>query len=72
MVICLCRVCVCVCVCVYTSSLSIILLIDGQVISIAWQCTLGYMCLFKLVFSFVLDVPGVEMLGHMVVLVLVF
>ena len=35
--------------------------------------TLGCMYLFKLVFSFSSDIyPGVELLGHMVVLILVF
>jgi len=65
--------------CMYTASLSIHLLIDTQVTSISWQLwiillwTLECMYLFELVFLFFFDIyPGVELLGHMVVLFLVF
>ena len=71
---------VCVWVCVYTtSSLPIHLLMDTQVAYISWQLwimllrTLGCVYLLELVFLFFSDIyPGVELLGHMVVLFLVF
>ena len=52
---------------------------DTYVASISWQLyimlllLLGYMYLFELVFSFFWDIcPGVELLGHMVVLFFLF
>ena len=66
--------CVCVCVCLCVSHIFFIhSSADGYIgcfhILIIINNALGCICLFKLVFTFCLDIYlGVEFLGHMVVL----
>ena len=62
-------VCVCVCVCVY----HIFFIHSSLDVHSGCYHILGRIYLFKLVFSFSLDIlyPGVELLDHLVVLFLV-
>ena len=72
-----CYICLCVCVCVYTYHLGCFCLgcnnNNSQCIVIMLLWTWGYQYLLRLVLSFPLYVfPNVELLGHTVVLLLIF